>query len=189
MTRAILDPPPFESVDAIVKQRQRRVASAPSNVSAVPISEPYDVELGAKPKATLSRQRLAKRYGTAGSTSTARGVRRRLRRSRRGQVDPTHHQARAAAAEPDAADFGKSQRKSRSISSRCSGVSSEEPPQPDHHWHCRPGVSQANSIPATILYPTSVTSEDRLHAQLFVHPSRAFAGSACGQPDWLWRSS
>ena len=50
MTRAMLDPPPFESVDAKSAKAAAAaaVASAPSNVTPVPMSDPYDLEPAGK---------------------------------------------------------------------------------------------------------------------------------------------
>lgn len=51
MTRAMLDPPPFEAVDAKSAKAAAAaaVAAAPSNVTPVASSDPYDLEASSKP--------------------------------------------------------------------------------------------------------------------------------------------
>ena len=157
MTRAMLDPPPFESVDAKSAKAAaaEAVASAPSNVSAVPISEPYDVELGAKPSDAKSARPGEKgtdklvplSTSTQGATQTppiASEVKSILPTTKPGPQQPSLMQP-TPAEKPAQKPFYKQPLFWGVVGGAAAALTITG---------IAVGVSQANSIPATILYPT-----------------------------------
>ena len=157
MTRAMLDPPPFESVDAKSAKAAaaEAVASAPSNVSAVPISEPYDVELGAKPSDAKSARPGEKgtdklvplSTSTQGATQTppiASEVKSILPTTKPEPQQPSLMQP-TPAEKPAQKPFYKQPLFWGVVGGAAAALTITG---------IAVGVSQANSIPATILYPT-----------------------------------
>lgn len=157
MTRAMLDPPPFESVDAKSAKAAaaEAVASAPSNVSAVPISEPYDVELGAKPSDAKSTKPGEKgpdklvplSTSTPGATQTppiASEVKSILPTTKPEPQQPSLMQP-TPAEKPAQKPFYKQPLFWGVVGGAAAALTITG---------IAVGVSQANSIPATILYPT-----------------------------------
>ncbi len=158
MTRAMLDPPPFEAVDAKSAKAAaaEAVASAPSNVSAVPVSDPYDAELGAKPsdaKSGRPGEKAADKVAPIAATSPPSSTQtqpimpevKTLLPTAKTDPQPPSLTDPPPVEKPATKPFYKQPLFWGVVGGAAAALTITG---------IAVGVSQANSIPATILYPT-----------------------------------
>lgn len=164
MTRAMLDPPPFEAVDAKSAKAAaaEAVASAPSNVSSVPVSEPYDADLLVKPsdaksvkpsdaKSVKPGDKAADKVSPIAATNPSSATQpimpevKTLLPTASSDPQPPNLTVTPPADKPAPKPFYKQPLFWGVVGGAAAALTITG---------IAVGVSQANSIPATILYPT-----------------------------------